>query len=74
MTPRFFKSFILVNIFKILTNLFLTFSRCFRKTSAIAAATLPGPEAVIDQLLKVIANQDSYGSLHLSIVLYAPEA
>src|ERR1700683_1429935 len=41
MTPRFFKSFILVNIFIILTNLFDTFIRFFRKTSVITVATLP---------------------------------
>src|ERR1700728_2321134 len=40
MTPRFFKSFILVNIFIILTNLFETFIRFFRKTSVITVATL----------------------------------
>src|ERR1700683_334755 len=40
MTPRFFTWFILVNILKILTNLFLTLIRFLRKTSAIAAATL----------------------------------
>src|ERR1700685_2158553 len=57
MTPRFFKSFILVNIFKILTNLFLTFIRFFRKTSAIAVATLP-PETLSDVnfTLKVLHN------------------
>ena len=48
MTPRFFTSFILVNIFKILTNLFLTFIPFFRKTSAIAAATLDGMDADMD--------------------------
>ena len=42
MTPRFFTSFILVNIFKIPTNLFLTLIRFLRKTSAIAVATLAG--------------------------------
>src|SRR6202050_2399882 len=41
MTPQFFTSFILVNIFKIPTNLFLTLIQFFRKTSAIATATLP---------------------------------
>src|ERR1700683_1087093 len=40
MTPRFFKSFILVNIFIIPTNLFEPFIRFFRKTSVITAATL----------------------------------
>src|ERR1700683_1649973 len=42
MTPRFFTSFILVNIFRIPTNLFQTLIRFFRKTSAIATATLLG--------------------------------
>src|ERR1700677_413934 len=40
MTPRFFKSFILVNIFIIPTNLYEPFIRFFRKTSVITAATL----------------------------------
>ena len=40
MTPWFFTSFILVNIFRIPTNLFWTLIRFFRKTSAIAMATL----------------------------------
>src|ERR1700677_5287170 len=39
MTPRVFKSFILVNIFIIPTNLFEPFIRFFRKTSVITAAT-----------------------------------
>ena len=38
--PAVFKSFILVNIFIILTNLFETFIRFFRKTSVITVATL----------------------------------
>ena len=42
MTPRFFKSFILVNIFIIPTNLFEPFIRFFRKTSVITMATLLG--------------------------------
>ena len=40
MTPRFFKLFILVNIFIILMNLFETFIRFFRETSVITTATL----------------------------------
>jgi hypothetical protein len=40
MTPRFFMSYILVNIFRILANLFETLIPFFRKTSAIATATL----------------------------------
>src|SRR5882762_2987556 len=41
MTLRFFISYILVNIFRILRNLFETLIPFFRKTSVIAAATLP---------------------------------
>ena len=40
MTPCFFKSFILVNIFIILTNLFETFIRFFQKTLTITVATV----------------------------------
>ena len=40
MTLWFFMSYILVNIFRILTNLFETLIPFFRKTSVIAVATL----------------------------------
>jgi hypothetical protein len=43
MTPRFFMLYILVNIFRILTNLFETLIPFFRKTSVIATATLIAP-------------------------------
>ena|SRR5882762_9984974 len=50
MTPRFFMSYILVNIFRILTNLFETLIPFFRKTSVIAVATLLAAFAKSDPL------------------------
>src|ERR1700676_2801003 len=45
MTLRFLLSYILVNIFRILTNLFKTLIPFFRKTSVIATATLVAVKA-----------------------------
>ena len=71
MTPRFFKSFILVNIFKILTNLFLTFIPFVRKTSAIAAATLIPSSPSVSGKNQVNCRKRN-GSTHLGKVWAQP--
>ena len=50
MTPQFFKSFILINILIILTNLLQTFIHFFRKTLVITAATLTSTSMSSDSL------------------------
>jgi hypothetical protein len=57
MTPWFFKSFILVNIFIILTNLFETFILFFRKTSVITKATLT-PSYKLFPMYSIIWSQE----------------
>src|SRR5882762_2277654 len=72
MTPRFFMSYILVNIFRILMNLFETLIPFFRKTSVIAAATLIIQlKVLLEDLQRGFPVISTFSNL--SYILYTPK-